>query len=145
MRSQHTRIIRRTLLTVVVLAAMVAVNAMAGDPLGLRMKHKKPHGRLTKEARYSFVNGELRQGRHGTWELADGTRLQLSPTLIWREEKAGQTGYPSSGRQVQLMGQRRGSEFLVRQAKLVSRQRQIQGLQMRPVTEPGEPEPNEPD
>lgn len=144
MRARRFTTMRRILLALLVLAAMAAVSALATDRLGLSIGHKKNATRLTKAPRYSFATGVLRQGHSGTWQLDDGTQLRVTDESRWREETTGVQGYPSAGRLVHLTGQKIGGEFLVRQATLMSRERQISLTRRIPVAEPDQPEPQEP-
>lgn len=142
MRATTPRPIRQlalvlALATVVLLAV---VTAGAGDLMGLRT-NKRHHGtRLTDAPRLSFTTGVLRQGRHGTWKLDDGTPLRLEPGLQWREEVTGKAGSPSSGRLVMINGQRTGGVLTVRQATLLSKERQLQALQTAEAPAPGQPD-----
>ncbi len=141
--SQHRHLIR-LLLVLAAVGLLAVVTAGAGDLLSLRID-KRHHGtRLTSAPRLSFVTGVLRQGRHGAWQLDDGTQLSVSSGLEWREEDGGKVGYPAAGRLVMITGQKLGGVMAVRQATLLSRERQVQMTMTRAATEPDQPEPNMP-
>ncbi|MEZ4389179.1 MAG: hypothetical protein R3D98_16660 [Candidatus Krumholzibacteriia bacterium] len=144
MRAPKTRTLTRPALVLacVVLLAVV-VTAGAGDLLGLRID-KRHHGKRPGSTSLSFTTGVLRQGRLGTWQLDDGTQLQLLPGLEWREEDTGEVGYPAGGRLVMITGQRIGGVLAVRQATLLSRERQVKMMQIVPDAVPDQREPQLP-
>lgn len=145
MRARHPQTLRRILLALAGVAMLVAVSAVAGDPLGLRTDHRGHQGtRLTNKPRLSFTTGVLRQARLGAWELDNGLQLQLASDLEWRDEETGGVTYPTAGRLVMITGQKYGGTIYVRQATVLSRQRQVEVLQTRPVTEPGQAVPELP-
>lgn len=134
------RHVKKLLLVLGAVALVAAVTAVAGDTMGLKILPKDRGTRLTSAPRLVFVTGELRTGRHGSWQLADGTQLQVDSKMDWRDEDTGAVTYPQSGRQVLVTGQRLGNVIQVRQVTLLSRQRQIQAMQTRAETTPDEPE-----
>lgn len=144
MRGKPTLTIRRGLLALAVGGLLAAVTAGAGDLMGLNIAKRSKGTRLTDAPRLTFTTGVLRQGRLGTWQFEDGTPLRLMPDLVWREEGTGQVGYPTSGRQVMVAGQRVGGVLTVRQAMLLSPERQVQVLQLMHEAEPDQPEPDLP-
>ena len=139
MRARHPRGIRGILLILAGAASLLAVSAVASDLLGLRTDKRSRGTRLTSAPRFSFTTGVLRQGHRGSWQLDSGVQLQLQPDLEWREEDTGDVGHPSSGRLVLLTGQKYGGTLVVHQGTLLSRERQVQALQAKAVTEPDQP------
>jgi len=137
MRAMPPRPIRHLALVLVLatVGLLAVVTAGAGDIMGLRTDKRHRGTRLTDAPRLSFTTGVLRQGRLGTWKLEDGTPLRLTPGLQWREEVTGKAGSPSSGRLVLITGQREGGVLTVRQATLLSKERQLQALQPRTEAE----------
>ena len=144
MRGPYPRYLTRLLLALAAAGLLVAAAAVAGDPMGLRLLPKHKGTRLTSKPRLCFVTGELRTGRHGTWQLADGTQLQVRDDMEWLEETSGNPAYPASGRLALITGQRLGNVIVVRQATLLSKQRQIEAMGTRLVAPPDQPEPMRP-
>ena len=131
---QRRRHILRTLLVVTALA--VAVVAVAGSSLGLRVNRKQSRARH-HQPRLVTMEGVLHQDRLGSWVLDDKTPLRQSIDLRWQEERTGRDGSPSAGRLVRLTGQWYGGVFKVSHATLLSPNRAVQRQMILPVTEPG--------
>ncbi|MBD3222572.1 hypothetical protein GF314_15160 [bacterium] len=144
MRERHPRSIRPLLVLAGALVVAVALSAVAGDTLGLRLPTRPQTAKLTNQPPLTFTTGVLQRDRHGTWQLRDGTQLSVPRDVVWREEVGGKETDPRSGRLVLIAGQRYGASLVVRQATLLDRSRQIGENQIRPVAPPDQPEPDLP-
>lgn len=144
MRRRHSRILRPLLLVAGALVITVAVTAVAADSIGKLRRPKSKGARLTNQPRYTFVCDVVQQNVRGGWQLADGTKLSLSPDIEWWDEMTGSKTSPRSGRLAMITGQKLGNTLFVRQATLLDRRHQVDATRIMPVATPGEPEPDMP-
>lgn len=136
MQERHPSSRRPLLVLAAALILAATYGAVAGDTFGLDLGRRSKGARLTNQPRLTFVRGVLERGHRSGWQLQDGTRLEFSKSVQWLEETTGQPSVPRAGRLVMIAGQRYGAVLVVRQATLMDRSRQVEGMTDRPSRGP---------